>query len=105
MKRYRTKPVEVSAFQFDPCGEHKTQLPEGVVGIASPGADNWAYYGCKFYVTVRMGEHFYRSEIKRLDWVIVSDDGTWRVCRREAFEQGFELVVPMGVAFVSEHIR
>ena len=105
MKRYRTKPVEVGAFQFDPCGEHKTRLPVGIEGVAPPHAANWAYGGCKFYVTVQMGEHLYRSEIKRGDWVVISGDGTWRVCLSEVFEQGFEPLVPLGAKFVSEHIH
>lgn len=36
------------SIRFDPAGVHRKELPPGVNGIPSPGADNWAYDGCRF---------------------------------------------------------
>ena len=92
MRRYKTKPIEVMAFQFDPCGAHKCGLPPGVEGKPAPGADNWAYEGCEFWVVVQIGEHLYRQSIKPLDWIVQTDDGHWRGCDQETFADGFEPV-------------
>ena len=48
MPQFQKKPVVVDV-QFLPMSIHSKNLPERIIGIPSPGADNWAYEGCKFY--------------------------------------------------------
>jgi len=92
MRRYRSKPVEVQAFQFDPRGDHRLKLPEGITAIGLGTEDNHAYDSLKFYATVQVGEHLYRQEIKPLDWIVITSDGVWRTCDRRSFDDGFERV-------------
>lgn len=87
--RYRSKPAFVEAVQFDPCGEHRTQLPAGVTGIPSPGADNWAYEGCRFYVTTMQAQ---QVPIKADEWVITEEDGVHHYpCHPDVFRRRWEL--------------
>lgn len=49
--RVRLKnPPTFHAIRFDPAGEHRLTLPLFVSGSAAPGADNWGYEGCRFFV-------------------------------------------------------
>ena len=86
--RLVSRPVEVRAFQFDPNGVHAQKLPDRIRGLPSPGADNWGYVGCQFFVDTVLGPR----DIQPLDWIIETSDGNWRVCSRGIFEQGFERV-------------
>lgn len=101
MTRYRSRSVEVSAFQFDTDGEHRCNLPEGIHGIPSPGADNWNYEGCTFTIQTVHGV----EPIEPGDWIVITDDGGWRKCCREAFEQGFEQVTPKSKLLLSTRTR
>ncbi len=86
--KFRKKRVVVDAVQFDPSGPHKTVLPDGVEGIASPGADNWNYQGCTFWVVTIHGQ---RTEIRPLDWVITEPDLIHHYpCRPDIFEATYE---------------
>jgi hypothetical protein len=84
LNRYRSKPVEVGAFQFDPYGVHR-KLPDGIVGMKVEGSETIA-----FVVSTVLGPR----PIAAGDWIVVTDDGNWRACEREAFEQGFVPVEP-----------
>lgn len=71
MPKFHNRPKVVDAVQFDPWGDHKFKLPDGVDGVA-PGADNWGYWGCHFWVTTAQGV---KVPIMRGEWVITEDDG------------------------------
>lgn len=62
------------------------QLPEGVIGVPSPGADNWAYHGCKFYIETLEG----RMEVTPSDWIITGVKGEKYPCKPDIFEQTYE---------------
>lgn len=53
-----TRPTKFKVVHFDPSDKHKKDLPEGVIGVPSPCADNWNYMGCKFYVNENFLEIF-----------------------------------------------
>ena len=72
MKEYRKKPVIVKAVRLNVLGEHKMDLPEGVKGCPSGGADNWAYMGCRFYVETIHGQ---LTEVQDGDWIVQEPDG------------------------------
>lgn len=84
MKRYRSRPVEVSAFQFDPYGEHR-KLPDGIVGVKIDDGEQMG-----FIVQTVLGP----KPIAAGDWIVITDDGNWRACEREAFDGGFDEVEP-----------
>lgn len=89
MPLFRNKPIVVEAVRFDQCKTHKLQLPEGVKGIPSPGADNWAYMGCQFWVDTLQG----RMNVKDGDWIIYDrDTGDMSVCSPEFFEREYESI-------------
>ena len=86
--KYRKKPIIVEAVQFNPLGEHKKNLPPGVEGIASPGADNWAYYGCHFFVVTI---HHQKTWVVAGDWIITEPDGIHHYpCKPEVFAATYE---------------
>lgn len=88
MKTYRRKPGTVRAVQFDPQGVHKMALPEGVIGIPSPGADNWAYEGCQFSVTTIHGQN---AEVVAGDFVVLEPDGIhYYPCKPDVFLDRYE---------------
>ncbi len=70
--KYRSKPSACEAVQFDPLGAHKMTLPPGVTGVPSPGADNWAYAGCEFWVVTAHGQ---RTRVVAGDYVVTEPDG------------------------------
>ena len=72
MAKYRRRSTVVEAVQFDPCGEHRLTLPDGVEGVPGACADNWAYSGCTFYVTTIQGV---RTPITAGEWVVTESDG------------------------------
>lgn len=83
--RVRFKPIVVEAEQFHP---DKLPWPVGVEGVPSPGADNWNYAGCKFYVA--NGD--FLTPISPGDWVIVGQDGTRLPCPHHVFLLTYEEV-------------
>ncbi len=92
MAKYRKRPdtKEVEAFQFNPLSKHKTKLPKGVQGNPSPGSDNWAYIGCKFFVTTI---HDHLTPIVAGDWIITEPDGVHHYpCKPDIFEATYEKV-------------
>lgn len=90
MSKFRKKPVVVEAVQFDPLGVHRLTLPEGVVGQPSPGADNWAYDGCRFFVTTIHGQ---QTELKARDWIITEPDGIHHYpCKPDIFAATYDPV-------------
>lgn len=94
--KFRKKPVVIDAVQFDPLGAHKMELPEGVRGANSPGADNWAYEGCLFWIETLEG----RMTVQRGDWVITGIKGERYPCKPDIFEATYEPVkeeVPEGI--------
>lgn len=58
---------------LDPLGAHKRILPPGVVGVPSPGADNWGYDGCEFWINA-----WADGESRRIDVM----PGAWMVMER-----------------------
>jgi hypothetical protein len=88
MPRYRKRPVVIEAVRFDPDGEHRLSLPEGVTGAPSPGADNWAYEGSRFYIDTLEG----RMEVRRGDWVITGVQGEKYPCKDEIFRATYQPV-------------
>lgn len=88
MSKYRKRPVEVEAEQFDPVNKHRLNLPDGVVGLPAPNADNWAYQGCKFYIDTLEG----RLEVIDGDWIITGIKGEKYPCKSDIFEKTYELI-------------
>lgn len=87
MPKFRKKPVVVDAVRFDPAGEHKTTLPPGVTGVHSPGADNWGYMGCTFFVRTAGGY----AEVFAGDWIIAEQDGRGHYpCRPDIFAATYD---------------
>lgn len=90
MAKYRKKPVVVDAVQFDPSGPHKMGLPVGVEGCHGPGADNWNYAGCTFWVVTVHGQ---RTRVAPLDWIITEPDGVHHYpCKPDIFDATYEAV-------------
>lgn len=85
---YRKKPVIIEAVKFDPLEKHKTELPDGVLGIPSPNADNWAYQGCQFYINTLEG----KMNVRPGDWIIKGVKGEYYACRSDIFELTYERV-------------
>jgi len=83
MQKFKKKPVVIEAFKFDPFGKHKKWLPDGVIGIPSPGADNWGYQGCTFYI----GDLESHSRVNPGDWLIKSTHGRIYPCDPKNFEK------------------
>ena len=81
--KYRKKPVVIDAVQFNPMFEHRTRLPNGVDGIPSHGADNWAYLGCEFFIETLEG----RMKVSPGDWVICGVNGEYDPCKDEIFQK------------------
>lgn len=71
----------VTAERLNPLSEHKMDLPEGVVGVPSPGSDNWAYEGCVFSVPVENN----MLTINPGDWV-VKEDGVYHPVTADQFQ-------------------
>lgn len=87
MPKFRKKPVVIEAVRFDPCGGHKTQLPEGVEVLESPGyADNYGYMGFKFGIKTKEGT----MEVKAGDWVITGVEGERYPCDHGIFKKTYE---------------
>lgn len=86
MAKYRKKPVVIEAVKLDPLFAHKMTLPDGVVGEPSPGADNWAYLGCRFFVETLEG----RMEAQPGDWIITGVKGERYPCKPDIFAATYE---------------
>lgn len=84
--KYRKRPVVIDAVQFDPTGIHRVELPDGVIGVYSPGADNWAYEGCEFYVETLEG----RMRVCPGDWIIKGVKGEYYPCQPDIFAMTYE---------------
>jgi len=92
MARYRKRPTarDIEAIQFNPLGAHKLELPFFFLCVPSPGADNWAYLGCKFYVKTI---HGHLTPVVIGDWIITEPDGIHHYpCKPDIFEQTYEKV-------------
>ena len=90
MAKFRKKPVVIEAVQFDPAGRHRMELPGGVDGSPSPGADNWGYEGCEFWVVTAHGQ---RTKVVAGDWVIPEPDGRGHYpCKPDIFAATYEPV-------------
>lgn len=89
MAKYRKKQVIIEAVQFHPQGDHRLQLPEGVMGIPSPNADNWAYEGCQFYIQTLEG----RMTVNDGDWIITGVKGERYPCKADIFQETYERYV------------
>jgi len=87
--KFRKRPVVIDAELFDPLTTHKMTLPSGMVGVNSPGADNWAYEGCKFYIETLEG----RMEAKPGDWIITGVNGEKYPCKPDIFLKTYERVL------------
>lgn len=88
MPSYRKKPVVVEAVKFDPCGEHKMELPEGVIMTKmSPGADNFCYMGFEFGIKHADGSI---TPVIERDWIIKHPDGSFSSCGSDEFESTYE---------------
>jgi hypothetical protein len=83
---YRKKPVVIEAIQLDPCGAHRHALPEGVYGVPSPGADNWAYEGCRFFIDTLEG----KMEALPGDFIITGVQGEKYPCKPSIFWATYE---------------
>lgn len=91
--KVRKLPVVVEAVQFDPFGTHKKVLPEGVEGVPSPGADNWAYDGCEFFIrTLEDISHQVPHRVMPGDWIITGVKGERYPCKPDIFEATYEKV-------------
>ena len=78
------------AVQFDPGGKHKTRLPKHVHGERSPGADNWNYEGCVFWVGDARNNS---GSVVAGDWLIYRHDGWVRhVMKPDIFAATYEPV-------------
>ena len=95
--RKRADVPDIEAVQFDPMSAHKMRLPDGVQGAPSPGADNWAYEGCRFFVTTM---HGHLTPIEPGDWIVTERDGEHHYpVKPDVFESTYEAVsaeVPEG---------
>lgn len=86
--KYRKKPIIVEAVQFDPYNKHRLKLPYGVTGYCYPGADNWAYEGCKFSVITI---HGHVAPVVAGDYIITEPDGVHHYpCKPEIFENTYD---------------
>lgn len=107
---YLFKPQLVQAVRLNVLREHKTELPEGVRGVPSGGADNWAYSGCEFYIDSVVG----LQRVYDGDWVITYSDGSRLCVRDKVFAASFHPIEPtdesptdgsIGMLAVNEHGR
>lgn len=90
MSLFKKKPVVIEAVQLDPAGAHRVQLPDGVEGMPSPGADNWGYEGCRFFIDTLEG----RMEAQPGDWIIKGIKGEFYPCKPDIFAASYEPVEP-----------
>jgi hypothetical protein len=88
MAQYRKRPVVVEAVELDPTGVHRLSLPDGVIGVPSPGADNWAYEGCRFFIATLEG----RMEAMPGDYIVTGVKGERYPCKPEIFGLTYERV-------------
>ena len=86
--KFRKKPVIIEAVQLDPLNVHKHALPPGVMCIPSPGADNYAYEGCRFFVDTLEG----RMEALPGDWIITGVKGERYPCKPDIFDATYDYV-------------
>lgn len=84
MTLFRAKDSRVEAYQVRP-GELKRDLPAGLLGVPAPGADNWNYLGCKFWIETPRG----RVDVRPFDWVVTDAAGERRVYSDSAFHLAF----------------
>jgi hypothetical protein len=87
--KYLRKPGYSEAVQFDPNGVHRLELPKGVTGVHAPGADNWAYAGCTFFVTTIHGQ---QTKVVAGDYIVTEPDGIHHYpCKPDIFEERHDL--------------
>lgn len=72
---------------------HRLRLPERIKCVPSPGADNWGYEGCQFWVNVRVGDYEFQQQVAPGDWIVETPDGNWRACDRAVLVTGFNPLV------------
>lgn len=82
---YIKRPIPVPAVQFDPVGVHRINLPVGVRGIHSPGADNWAYEGCDFFIDTTEGA----MRVVAGDWVCTGVNGEHWATKPDVFAKTY----------------
>ncbi len=82
---YIKRPIPVPAVQFDPVGVHRINLPAGVRGIHSPGADNWAYEGCDFFIDTTEGA----MRVVAGDWVCTDVNGEHWAIKPDVFAKTY----------------
>jgi hypothetical protein len=88
MAKYRKKhPDTVEAVRFDPTGEHRLQLPAGVLGMSSPNADNWGYSDAEFWMVSTLGV---RVPVVAGDWIVTEPDGKQSSRKDEHFRSTYE---------------
>lgn len=87
MAKYRKRPVVIEAYRFDPA-KYGPDLPDGIKGIPSPGADSWDYEGSRFWVHTLEGDMI----VNPGDWIIEGVEGEIYPCKPSIFEATYELV-------------
>lgn len=88
-RKLRNEAIVVEAVQLDPWTAHKYSLPDGVKGVPSYSADNWAYAECRFFIDTLEG----RVEVKPGDWIITGIDGKISGCDDRVFESTYEEII------------
>lgn len=93
MPQYRRKGSIVPAVRFDPHGEHRTYLPEMVIGIGprvdevSTHTHDWAHDDCRFYLQSMNGQ----QELRPGDWILPEVElGLYYPVKDEVFRKLYE---------------
>lgn len=85
--KYR-KTALIEAVQFNPGGDHKMQLPDGVIVAKSPShADNYNYHGFEFACQTLEGD----LVVVPGDWIATGIKGEHWPIKPDIFEATYEL--------------
>jgi hypothetical protein len=87
---YVSRAIQIRAVKLDPMGKHKMRMPAGVIGVPSPGADNYAYMGCRFFIDTLEG----RMEAKPGDYIVTGTKGEKYPVKPDIFEFKYSKVSP-----------
>ena len=84
----------LKATRFDPFCEHRTILPNGIYCIPSPGADNYSYEGCKFFLYHDISNISSEWDLDVLpgDYIIKENNGKYIRMPKADFMQSYEIV-------------
>jgi len=90
----KQKSPTLKAEKFDPFGTHRCVLPNGIYCIPSPGADNYSYEGCKFFLyhDISNVSSEWDSDVLPGDYIIQEHNGKYRRMPKSDFMETYEII-------------